>query len=113
MRRVTFSALRKVADFDGIRVKINAITTAAFGLTGWHWSGSPLDVHWPALRNLNELLSWEEDRVVQGDWTVACEKKRYQLDRQHEGLSLVQRKEIVRTLRNGRVQVLYRGKPIM
>ena len=60
--------------------------------------------------NLNEVLSWEEERVVQGDWTVACEGKRYQLDRQHEALSLVRRKVIVRTLRNGRVQLLYQGK---
>ena len=63
-------------------------------------------------RNLNEVLSWEEERVVQGDWTVACEGKRYQLDRQHEALSLVRRKVIVRTLRNGRVQLVYRGKPL-
>jgi len=73
-------------------------------------AASPLDVHRAAPRNLNEVLSWEEDRVVQGDWTVACERKRYQLDRQHEALSLVRRKVIVRTLRNGRVQLVYRGK---
>ena len=73
-------------------------------------AASPLDVHRAAPRNLNEVLSWEEERVVQGDWTVACERKRYQLDRQHEALSLVRRKVIVRTLRNGRVQLVYRGK---
>jgi len=55
-------------------------------------AASPVDVHRAAPRNLNEVLSWEEERVVQGDWTVACEKKRYQLDRQHEALSLVRRK---------------------
>jgi hypothetical protein len=68
-------------------------------------AASPLDVHRAVPRNLNEVLSWEEERVVQGDWTVACEGKRYQLDRQHEALSLVRRKVIVRTLRNGRMQV--------
>jgi hypothetical protein len=73
-------------------------------------AASALDVHRAAPRNLNEVLSWEEERVVQGDWTVACERKRYQLDRQHEALSLVRRKVIVRTLRNGRVQLVYRGK---
>ena len=36
--------------------------------------------------------------------------KRYQLDRQHEALSLVRRKVIVRTLRNGRMQLVYQGQ---
>jgi hypothetical protein len=75
-------------------------------------AASPVDVHRAVPRNLNEVLSWEEERVVQGDWTVACEGKRYQLDRQHEALSLVRRKIIVRTLRNGRVQLVYQGRPL-
>jgi hypothetical protein len=75
-------------------------------------AASPVDMHRAVPRNLNEVLSWEEERVVQGDWTVACEGKRYQLDRQHEALSLVRRKVIVRTLRNGRVQLVYRDQPL-
>jgi hypothetical protein len=75
-------------------------------------AASPVDMHQAVPRNLNEVLSWEEARVVQGDWTVACARKRYQLDRQHEALSLVRRKVIVRTLRNGRVQLVYRGKQL-
>jgi hypothetical protein len=73
-------------------------------------AASPADMHRAAPGNLNEVLSWEEERVVSGDWTVACEGKRYQLDRQHEALSLVRRKVIVRTLRDGRVQLVYQGK---
>ncbi len=69
-----------------------------------------MDVHRAAPRNLNEVLSGEAERVGQGDWTVVCERKRYQLDRQHEALRLVRRKVIVRTLRTGRVQLVYRGK---
>jgi hypothetical protein len=37
-------------------------------------------------------LNWEEERVVQGDSTVAYEGLRYQLNRQHEELNLVRRK---------------------
>ncbi len=73
-------------------------------------AASPVDVHRAVPRNLKEVLSWEEERVVQCDWTVTCEGKRYQLDRQHEPLSLVRRKVIVRTLRNGSVQLVYRGQ---
>jgi hypothetical protein len=75
-------------------------------------AASPVDVHRAVPRNLNEVLSWEEERVVQGDWTVACAGQRYQLDRQHEALSLVRRKVIVRTLRDGRVQLVYRGQAL-
>src|SRR5208282_622249 len=75
-------------------------------------TASPVDVHRAMPRNLNEVLSWEEERVVSGDWTVACEGKRYQWDRQHEALSLVRRKVIVRTLRSGRVRLVYQGKPL-
>ena len=75
-------------------------------------AASPVDVHRGVPRNLNEVLSWEEERVVQGDWTVACAGQRYQLDRQHEALSLVRRKVIVRTLRNGQVQLIHRGQAL-
>ena len=35
-------------------------------------AASAVDVHREVPRNLDEVLSWEEERVVQGDWTVAC-----------------------------------------
>jgi transposase len=72
-------------------------------------AASPLDVHRSVPRNLDEVLSWEAERVVQRDWTVACDGHWYQLDRQHEALSLAGRKVVVRTLRDGRVQLVYRG----
>ena len=75
-------------------------------------AASPVAVHRAVPRNLNEVLSWAEERVVPGDWTVAGAGKRYQLDRQHEALSLVRRQVIVRTLRNGRVPLVYRGQAL-
>jgi len=75
-------------------------------------AASSVDVHRAVPRHLDEVLSWEEERVVQGDWTVACGGKWYQLDRQHEALSLVRRKVIVRILRDGRVQVVYRTQKL-
>ena len=75
-------------------------------------AGSAVDVHRGVPRHLDEVLSWEEERVVQSDWTVACGGQRYQLDRQHEALSLVRRKVIVRTLRSGRVQLVHRSQPL-
>ena len=75
-------------------------------------AASPADVHRAVPRQLDEVLSWEEQRVVQRDWTVACATRWYQLDRQHESLSLVGRKIIVRTLRSGQVQLVYRGSKL-
>jgi hypothetical protein len=75
-------------------------------------AASATDVHRGVPRELDEVLSWEEQRVVQRDWTVSCANRWYQLDRQHESLSLVGRKVIVRTLRSGAVQLIYRGSKL-
>jgi len=75
-------------------------------------AASSLDAHRGVPRNLAEVLSWEVERVVQRDWTVASEGQWYQLDRQHEALSLSGRKVVVRTLRDGQVQLVYRGRKL-
>lgn len=70
---------------------------------------SRADAHQSVPKGLREILSWEQERVVQRDWTVACGGKWYQLDRQHEALSLAGKKVIVRTLRDGSVQLERQG----
>jgi hypothetical protein len=68
-------------------------------------AASQADAHQAVPPKLNEILSWEDERVVQRDWTVAYEGQWYQLDQQHEALSLAGRKVVVRRLRDGSVQV--------
>ena len=75
-------------------------------------AASELDLHRGTPRDLNEALSWEEERVVQRDWTVACGGKWYQLDRQHEAESLAGRKVIVRVLRDGNEPLEWKGKKL-
>ena len=70
---------------------------------------SATDAHQAVPKVLNEVLSWEVERVVQRDWTVASGGQKYQLDKQHEALSLAGKQVVVRTLRDGRVQVVHRG----
>jgi hypothetical protein len=72
-------------------------------------AASPADGHGAVPRDLGEALSWEAPRVIQRDWTVAHEGRWYQVDRQHEALSLAGRNVIVRTLRDGQVQLVHRG----
>ena len=62
---------------------------------------SSVDVHRRAAGNLAEVLSWEEQRVVAKDWTVAWNGRWFQIDGEHERLSLVDRKVVVRQLRSG------------
>ena len=61
---------------------------------------------------MDEVLSWEEERVVQRDWTVACEWRWHQVEREHEPLSLAGKRVVVRTLRDGRVQLVHGGKKL-
>jgi len=69
-----------------------------------------LDLHRPVSRDLYAVLSWEAERQVQRDWTVVWEGRWLQIDRRHEGLCLAGKKVVVRELRDGRLQVLWRGE---
>jgi hypothetical protein len=64
------------------------------------------DVHRGLPRDLAEALCWEEERVVQRDWTVAWNGRWFQIERGHEGLCLAGKAVIVRALRDGSVQLL-------
>jgi hypothetical protein len=104
--------LAEISDRESANRFLDGQYLRSFNLQFARPAASSVDVHRAVPRNLNEVLSWEAERVVQNDWTVASEGNRYQLDRQHEALSLVRRKVMVRTLRNGRVQLVYQGKPL-
>jgi molybdenum-dependent DNA-binding transcriptional regulator ModE len=73
---------------------------------------SPADVHQPVPRHLDEILSWEQERVVQRDWTVAWEGRWYQIGRAEAHRSLVDRRIIVRRLRDGREQLVSGGQKL-
>jgi len=70
---------------------------------------SQADAHRAIPRELDQVLSWEVERMVQKDWTVVCGGQWYQLDRRHEILSIAGKKVIVRTLRDGTVQLERQG----
>lgn len=44
----------------------------------WVKPAQEADAHRPVPRDLAEVLSWEEERVVQGDWTVAWQGRWFQ-----------------------------------
>jgi transposase len=75
-------------------------------------AASAADVHRRGPANLAEILSWEEERVVLRDWTFSWDNQWCQIDRRHEALSLVGKKVLVRRLRDGAEQLLYRGRKL-
>jgi len=111
-RLVKEMRLAGISDLESANRFLDGKYLRAFHRQFGRAAASAVDVHRGVPKNLDEVLSWEEERVVQSDWTVACGGKRYQLDRQHEALSLVRRKVIVRTLRSGRVQLVHRSKQL-
>ncbi len=64
------------------------------------------DVHRAIPRELKEVLSWEEPRQVQRDWTVTWKNRYFQIAKEHEGLCLARKNITVRELRCGKVQLL-------
>jgi hypothetical protein len=73
---------------------------------------SPADVHQAKPSHLDEILSWEEERVVRKDWTVSWENRFFQIEAEHENLALAGRRVLVRLLRNGTVQLLHEGRKL-
>lgn len=78
----------------------------------WMKPSQSADVHRPVPTKLKEILSWQQERIVQRDWTVAWQGRWFQIDRAHEGLCLATRAVIVRELRDGTVQLLWRGQKL-
>ena len=72
----------------------------------------PADVHRGVPKDLNEVLGWEEERVVQRDWTVSWQGRYFQIHPKHENLCLAGKKVIVRELRDGTVQLLSGGQKL-
>jgi len=71
-----------------------------------------LDLHQAVPRDLYEVLSWEQDRQVQRDWTVVWEGRWVQIDREHERLCLAGKRVTVRERRDGRLEVRWRGQKL-
>jgi hypothetical protein len=73
-------------------------------------AASAADVHRGVPNQLDAILSWEDERTVQRDWTVTHQTQWYQIQAEHGGLSLAGRKVVVRQRRSGKVEVIYRGQ---
>lgn len=72
------------------------------------------NLHRPVPKDLRleEVLCWQERRVVGRDWTVAWRHQWLQLSRAHRRLALAGRTIVVRELLDGRLQLLWQGQKL-
>lgn len=73
---------------------------------------NPADAHTPAPSNLDEILSWQEERVVSQDWCVQWKGQSYQIAREEEWLGLPKRKVMLRRRRNGQIEAFFKGRKL-
>ena len=111
-RLVKAMRLKGISDIEQANDSLAKTYLPDFNQRFMRVAAQPADAHLAQPKDLNEMLSWEEKRVVQRDWTVKWENKQYQLDRRHEGLSLVGKTITVRLLRDESRQMVYQGKKL-
>jgi hypothetical protein len=111
-RLVKALRLEKISDRQKANQYLNKEYLPAFNRKFQVQPARDADVHRSVPQELNQILSWEVQRVVQRDWTLQCEGQWYQLDRRHESLALATKKVIVRKLRNGEIQIQRQGEKL-
>lgn len=73
---------------------------------------SSVNLHRPLGRGvkLEHVLSYQEERVVQNDWTVSWCNRIFQLDERHQKLALARKKILVSELLDGTIRLTSRGE---
>lgn len=70
------------------------------------------DLHRKPPQDLAQILCWENPRIVRKDWTVTWQNRWFQIESEHEKLSLAGREVAVRELRSGEIQLLYKDQQL-
>jgi Helix-turn-helix domain len=75
---------------------------------------SAVNLHRPLARGvkLEHVLSYQEERVVQNDWTVSWCNRIFQLAEGHQKLSLARKKILVSELLDGTIRLTSRGESL-
>ena len=111
-RLVKALRLEGISDLDRANRYLDRVFLSALNGRLAREPAQAADVHRAVPANLEEILSWEAQRVVQRDWTVAWQGRWFQLERSEEPRNLVGRSITVRRLRDGRLQLLHRGQKL-
>jgi len=66
----------------------------------------------PRSLRLDRVLAYQEKRVVQNDWTFRWRGRWFQIDRRERSASLARRQVLVVEQLDGRIELLYRNRPL-
>jgi transposase len=66
----------------------------------------------PRTLKLAHVLSFQEERVVQNDWTISWNNRWFQLDERHRTLSLTKQRILVSELLDGTIRLVHRGREL-
>jgi len=104
--------LRQISDLEGANAFLEQEFLPALNGRFTVAPATGANLHRPAPANLEEILSWEETRLVQRDWTVSWQGRWLQIHRQEGPRALVGRRITVRRLRNGQLQLVWQGQKL-
>ena len=62
---------------------------------------------------LDQVLCFQEERVVQNDWTISWQNRHFQLSEQHRKLSLSKKRIMVSELLDGTLRMTYCNRELM
>ena len=76
---------------------------------------SPADLHRSVPRGLQleHVLCYQEQRVVQNDWTVSWCNRFFQIDERHHRLTLARKKILVSELLDGQIRLTHQGRNLL
>lgn len=72
------------------------------------------DVHRRIPRGVKmaHVLCYQEERVVQNDWTISWRNRHFQLSVEHQKLTLAKKRIVVSELLDGTIRLVYRGREL-
>ena len=62
--------------------------------------------------NLDHVLCFQEERVVQNDWTISWQNRHFQFGEQRRKLSLSKKRIMVSELLDGTIRITYRNREL-
>ncbi|HLQ46175.1 MAG TPA: hypothetical protein VK137_15645, partial [Planctomycetaceae bacterium] len=114
-RLVKALRLAEISDLDAANHFLEATFLPELNERFTRQPRSSADFHRPLPRgvSLDVVLSFQEERVVQNDWTVSWRHRRFQLTAEHQRRSLVGRRVLVCEQLDGTLRLRHRSRDLL
>lgn len=106
--------LQAIADYAGANRYLKSHYIAAHNRQFARAAASAADYHraLPTARELDEMLTLQEERVISNDWVVSYAGQRWQLERGCQHYAPAQARVLVREREDGSITIWYRGRSL-